>query len=84
MLGEPYSRLLESGDALGETLVLTARLQELVAVGIFEIHESELGNSHEITSSVHRTGSPHSDVRQTASSTIALASPPASHIVCRA
>ncbi|MGX5185447.1 winged helix-turn-helix transcriptional regulator [Streptomyces avermitilis] len=29
------------------TNVLTARLQKLVAVGIFEIHESELGNSHE-------------------------------------
>lgn len=29
------------------TNVLTARLQKLVAVGIFEIHESALGNSHE-------------------------------------
>ncbi|MGH3387301.1 MAG: winged helix-turn-helix transcriptional regulator [Actinomadura sp.] len=27
--------------------VLSARLQKLVAVGIFEIHESALGNSHE-------------------------------------
>ncbi|MFE5138533.1 winged helix-turn-helix transcriptional regulator [Streptomyces fagopyri] len=29
------------------TNVLSARLQKLVAGGIFEIHESELGNSHE-------------------------------------
>ncbi|MGW1541316.1 winged helix-turn-helix transcriptional regulator [Streptomyces sp. NPDC002309] len=27
--------------------ILSARLQKLVAVGIFEIHESALGNSHE-------------------------------------
>ncbi|WP_435223178.1 winged helix-turn-helix transcriptional regulator [Streptomyces sp. Tue6028] len=27
--------------------ILTARLQKLVTVGIFEIHESALGNSHE-------------------------------------
>ncbi|AVH54803.1 MULTISPECIES: winged helix-turn-helix transcriptional regulator [Streptomyces] len=27
--------------------ILSARLQKLVAVGIFEIHESTLGNSHE-------------------------------------
>ncbi|MFD0502297.1 winged helix-turn-helix transcriptional regulator [Streptomyces chiangmaiensis] len=29
------------------TNVLSARLQKLVAVGIFEIRDSELGNSHE-------------------------------------
>ncbi|QFZ72377.1 transcriptional regulator [Streptomyces fagopyri] len=29
------------------TNVLSARLQKLVAAGIFEIHDSELGNSHE-------------------------------------
>ncbi|RZB19492.1 transcriptional regulator [Streptomyces sp. F001] len=42
------TRFTDFSKSIGlATNILTARLQKLVAVGIFEIHESDLGNSHE-------------------------------------